>query len=67
MGSGFHVLLDMATLVEPGQYAVLRYTEPLAGIAAAPSIGTVADSYDNAMAESLNGIFTTEMYKPMGP
>ena len=46
---------------------MLRYTERLADIAAAPSIGTVADSYDNAMAESLNGIFKTEMYKPMGP
>jgi len=49
------------------QYTALRYTERLADIAAAPSIGTVADSYDNAMAESLNGIFKTEMYKPMGP
>mgnify|MGYP007025638705 CR=1 FL=1 len=67
MGSGFHVLLDIARLVVRGQYPVLRYTERLADIAAAPSIGTVADSYDNAMAESLNGIFKTEMYKPMGP
>ena len=49
------------------QYTALRYTERLADLGVAPSIGTVADSYDNAMAESLNGIFKTEMYKPMGP
>jgi len=49
------------------QYTALSYTERLADLGAAPSIGTVADSYDNAMAESLNGIFKTEMYKPMGP
>lgn len=34
------------------QYTALRYTERLADLAAAPSIGTVADSYDNSMAES---------------
>ncbi len=50
-----------------GRYTALRYTERLADIGAAPSIGTVGDSYDNAMAESLNGIFKTELVKPMGP
>ena len=49
------------------QYTALRYTERLADIGAAPSVGTVADSYDNSMAESLNGIFKTEMVKPMRP
>lgn len=49
------------------QYTALRYTERLADLGAAPSIGTVGDSYDNPMAESLNGIFKTEMLKPMGP
>lgn len=49
------------------QYTALKYTQRVAEIGAAPSIGTVGDSYDNAMAESLNGIFKTEMYKPLGP
>jgi putative transposase len=49
------------------QYTALRYTERLAGLDAAPSIGTVGDSYDNAMAESLNGIYKTELVKPGGP
>ena len=49
------------------QYTALRYTERLADLGAAPSIGTVGDSYDNSMAESLNGIFKTEMLKPLGP
>lgn len=49
------------------QYTALRYTERLADIEAAPSIGTVGDSYDNSMAESLNGIYKTELVKPAGP
>lgn len=49
------------------QYTALRYTERLADLGAAPSIGTVGDSYDNSMAESLNGIYKTELVKPAGP
>ena len=49
------------------QYTALRYTERLADLDAAPSIGTVGDSYDNSMAESLNGIYKTELVKPAGP
>lgn len=49
------------------QYTALRYTERLADIGATPSIGTVGDSYDNAMAESFNGIYKTELVKPFGP
>ncbi len=49
------------------QYTALRYTERVVELGAAPSIGTVGDSYDNAMIESLNGVFKTEMYKSLGP
>jgi len=45
----------------------LRFTERLADLGAAPSIGSVGDSYDNSMAESLNGIYKTELVKPAGP
>ena len=39
------------------QYTAIRYTERLAEIDAAPSIGTVGDSYDNARAETVNGLY----------
>ena len=45
------------------QYTSVRYTDRLADIGAAPSIGTVADSFDNAMAESVNALFKTELYR----
>ena len=45
------------------QYTSILYTEQLADIGADPSIGTVGDSYDNAMAESLMGLFKTELHR----
>jgi putative transposase len=45
------------------QYTSILYTEQLAEIGADPSIGTVGDSYDNAMAESVMGIFKTELHR----
>ena len=43
----------------------MRFTERLAEIGARPSIGTVADSYDNALAETINGLYKTEcVYGP---
>lgn len=49
------------------QYTSIRYTERLAEIGARPSIGTVGDSYDNALAESFNGLYKTELIKRQGP
>jgi putative transposase len=49
------------------QYTSIRYTERLAEIGAAPSIGSVGDSYDNAMAESTIGLFKTELIRRRGP
>jgi putative transposase len=46
------MLVGLVTHSDAGsQYTSIRYTERLAGIGAQPSIGTVGDSYDNAMAE----------------
>jgi putative transposase len=45
------------------QYTSISYTERLDDIGAAPSIGTVGDSYDNAMAESVMGLFKTELHR----
>jgi putative transposase len=44
------------------EYTAIRYRKALAEFAAVASIGTVGDSYDNAMAESLNGLYKTECY-----
>jgi putative transposase len=45
----------------------VAYTERLAEIGASPSIGTVGDSYDNAMAEAFNALYKTELTKRRGP
>ena len=49
------------------QYTALRYTERLAEIGAVASIGTVGDSYDNAMAETIIGLFKAEAVRPHRP
>lgn len=47
------------------QFTSLRFTERLDEIGARPSIGTVADSYDNALAETVNGLYKAEcVYGP---
>lgn len=49
------------------QYTSIRYTERLVEIGATPSIGTVGDSYDNALAETINGLYKTELIRKQGP
>ena len=49
------------------QYTSIRYTDRLAAAGLAASIGTVGDSYDNAMAEALNGTFKAELVTLHGP
>lgn len=44
------------------EYTAIRYRNVLTDFEALASIGTVGDSYDNAMAESLNGLYKTECY-----
>jgi transposase InsO family protein len=49
------------------QYLSIRYTERLAEAGIEPSVGTVGDSYDNALAESVIGLFKTEVIRRRGP
>lgn len=49
------------------QYVAVSYTERLAEIGARPSIGTVGDSYDNSLAESVIGLYKTELIRRQGP
>jgi putative transposase len=49
------------------QYTSIAVTERLAAAGAQPSVGTVGDAYDNALAESLIGLYKTELIKPCGP
>jgi len=45
----------------------IRYSERLAEAGINPSVGSTGDSYDNAMAESVIGLFKTEIIWPRGP
>jgi putative transposase len=49
------------------QYLSLRYTTRLAEVGAAPSVGSVGDAYDNALAESVIGLYKTEVIARQGP
>jgi putative transposase len=45
----------------PKQYVSIRYTERLAEAGIEPSVGSVGDSYDNALAGTINGLFKAEV------
>jgi transposase InsO family protein len=49
------------------QYLSIRYTERLADAGIEPSVGSKGDSYDNALAESVIGLFKTEVIRRLGP
>ena len=49
------------------QYLSIVYSERLEEAGVAPSVGTVGDSYDNALAETINGLYKTECTIPLGP
>ncbi|CAG0911574.1 unnamed protein product [Cyprideis torosa] len=48
------------------QYLSIKYTNRLKEIGADPSVGSVGDSYDNALAETVIGLYKTELIHPMG-
>jgi putative transposase len=48
------------------QFTSVRYGERLAELGALPSIGSVGDSYDNALAETVNGLYKTELIRGPG-
>ena len=49
------------------QYVSIRYSERLAEAGIEPSVGSVGDSYDNALAESINGLYKAEVIHRRGP
>jgi transposase InsO family protein len=49
------------------QYLALRYTERLADAGVVASVGTKGDSFDNALAESCNGLYKAELIRHEGP
>jgi putative transposase len=59
-------LVGLVTHSDAGsQFTSVRFTERLDEIGARPSIGTIADSYDNALAETINGLYKAEcVYGP---
>ena len=50
-----------------GQYLSIRYSERLTAIGVEPSTGTVGDSYDNALAETIIGLYKAEVIHHRGP
>jgi putative transposase len=53
--------------VESAQYTSIRFAERLAEAGIQPSVGAVGSSYDNALAETINGLYKTELIKPRKP
>ena len=53
--------------LESSQYVSIRYAERLSDAGIEPSVGSVGDSYDNALAESINGLHKTELIRRQGP
>jgi transposase InsO family protein len=52
---------------ESTQYVSIRHTERLPEAGIEPSVGSVGDSYDNALAETVIGLFKTEVIRRRGP
>ena len=48
-------------------YLSIRYTERLAEVDIESSVGSTGDSYDNALAETINGLYKTEVIHRRGP
>jgi putative transposase len=49
------------------QYISIKYTDRLAAAGIEPSVGSVGDSYDNALAETINGLYKAELIHRRGP
>ena len=49
------------------QYVAIRYADRLADVGISPSVGSVGDSYDNALAETINGLYKAEVIRQQGP
>jgi len=53
--------------IESTQYVSIKYTERLAEAGIEPSVGSVGDSYDTALAETINGLYKAEVIHRRGP
>jgi transposase InsO family protein len=53
--------------LESAQYVSIKYIERLAEAGLEPSVGSVGDSYDNALAETINGLYKAEVIHRRGP
>ena len=53
--------------LESAQYVSIRYTERHAEAGIEPSVGSVGDSYDNALAETINGLYKAEVIHRRDP
>src|SRR4051794_586617 len=53
--------------LDSAQYVSIKYTERLAEAGIEPSVGSVGDSYDNALAETINGLYKAEVIHRRGP
>src|SRR5436190_19880869 len=55
------------TATAAAQYVSIKYTERLVEAGVEPSVGSVGDSYDNALAETINGLYKAEIIHRRGP
>ena len=63
-----HLIIEvLRRSFESAQYVSIRYTERLAEAGIVPSVGSVGDSYDNALAESINSLYKAEVIHRLGP
>lgn len=67
MIDGRSIVAGSCTSDRSSQYVSIRYTERLAEAGVEPSVGSVGDSYDNALAETINGLYKAEVIHPPGP
>ncbi len=59
--------LEQALHARSDLEGLVHHSDRLAEAGIAPSVGSVGDSYDNALAETINGLFKTEIIHPNGP
>jgi transposase InsO family protein len=53
--------------VESAQYVSIKYSERLAEAGIEPSVGSIGETYDNALAETINGLYKAEVIHRRGP
>jgi putative transposase len=66
MSAGLYIVAA-SCITATAQYVSIKYTERLAQAGVEPSVGSVGDSYDNAFAETINGLYKAEVIHRRGP